>query len=126
MKLKTIKLTTLVSVGFVLLAAPVLAHDAKGLNGGRVVNAGNFHIELVAKGDKVEVYLIDHNNKPMPLSGYKGVAILSIDGKSQRIVLDGINGSQLVGKAEGALPAEPKGVVQITSPAGSTVQGKFN
>jgi hypothetical protein len=120
------KLTTLVSIGFVFLAAPALAHDAKPLHGGRLVQAGNFHIELVANADIVEVYLIDHHNQQMPLAGHKGVAILSIDGQSQRIVLEGADGSRLVGKATAALPAAPKGVVQITLPAGQTVQGKFN
>ena len=120
------KLTTLVSIGFVFLAAPAFAHDAKPLNGGRVIFAGNFHVELVAKGDVVEVYLIDHHNKPMSLAGHKGVAILSVDGKSQRIVLQTADGARLVGKAESPLPAEPKAVVQITPPEGKTVQAKFN
>lgn len=120
------KLATLVLIGFVFLATPALTHDAKPLNGGRIVQAGNFHIELVAKDDTVSVYLIDHNNKQVPLAGYKGVAILSIDGKSQRIVLEGGDGSRLAGKAAAALPAQPKGVVQITLPAGNTVQAKFN
>ena len=120
------KFATLVSIGFVLLATPVLAHDAKPLNGGRIVQAGNFHIELVAKDDTVSVYLIDHHNKPMSLAGYKGVAILSVDGKSQRIVLEGGDGSRLAGKAAAALPAQPKGVVQVAPPAGNTVQAKFN
>ena len=120
------RLVTLVSIGFVLLAVPASAHDAKPLNGGRIVQAGNFHIELVAKDDTISVYLIDHHNKPMSPAGYKGVAILSIDGKSQRIVLEGGDGSRLAGKAAAALPAQPKGVVQITLPAGNTVQAKFN
>jgi hypothetical protein len=120
------KLATLVSIGFVLLATPALAHDAKPLNGGRLVQVGNFHIELVAKDDTVSVYLIDHNNNQMPLAGYNGVAILSVDGKSQRIVLEAAGDARLAGKAAVALPAQPKGVVQITPPAGKTVQGKFN
>ena len=33
---------------------------------------------------------------------------------------------ELAGKAAAALPAQPKGVVQITPPAGKTVQAKFN
>lgn len=120
------RLATLVTLGTLLTAAPVLAHDAKGLNGGRVVDAGNYHVELVAKGDLVEVFLIDHNNKPVTLSGHKGVAILSVEGKSQRITLEAADGSRLTGKAGGALPAQPKGVVQITPPGGKTVQAKFN
>lgn len=120
------KFTTFFSIGFLMTVAPALAHDANGHNGGRVVDAGNYHVELVAKGEQVEVYLIDHNNKPMTLSGYKGVAILSAEGKSQRIVLEAPDGARLSGKASGPLPVQPKGVVQITPPNGKTVQAKFN
>ena len=120
------RIRTLVTIAALLAATPGLAHDAKGHNGGRVVDAGNYHVELVAKGDMIEVYLIDHNNKPISLAGYKGVAILSVDGKVQRIVLEAAEGSRLAGKVAGALPAQPKGVVQITPPAGKTVQAKFN
>ena len=118
------KLTTLVSICALLMAAPAFAHDAKGQHGGRVADAGSYHVELVAKGDKVEVYLIDHNNKQMPLAGYKGLAILSVDGKSQRIVLEAGEG-RLTGKASANLPNQPKGVVQITPPNGKTMSAKF-
>lgn len=124
--MKLTKLATIVSAVFLLTTTPSLAHDAKGHNGGRIADAGNYHVELVAKGEQVEVYLIDHNNKQMTLSGYKGVAILGAGGKSQRIVLESADGARLAGKAEAALPAQPKGVVQITPPNGKTVQAKFN
>jgi hypothetical protein len=58
--------------------------------------------------------------------GYKGLAILSIEGKSQRITLEAADGTKLTGKVTGNLPKQPKGVVQITPPAGKTVQAKFN
>jgi hypothetical protein len=120
MRLKTVAL-----LAALVMAAPAWAHDAKSLHGGRIVFAGNFHVEMVAKGDTIDVYLIDHHNKQMALAGYKGLAILSVDGKSQRIVLETGDGGRLTGKAAGALPAQPKGVVQITPPGGTTVSAKF-
>ena len=120
------RLMTIIATGFVLMASSALAHDAKGRHGGRVADAGNYHVELVANGDAVEVYLTDHDNKPLPPAGYKGVAILSASGKSVRIVLAPADAAKLTGKAETALPAQLKGVVQITPPNGKTVQAKFN
>ena len=35
------------------------AHDRKGPNGGRILDAGSFHVELVGKGSYVEVYITD-------------------------------------------------------------------
>jgi hypothetical protein len=120
------KLSTLLTAGLLLLAtSPALSHDAKPLHGGRIIIVGNYHVELVAKDDAVEVYLLDHNNKQMSVAGHKGVAILSADGKSQRILLE-VSGEMLTGKASGTLPAQPKGVVQISQPDGKTVQAKFN
>ncbi len=107
------------------ITAPALGHDAKSLHGGRIVFAGNFHVEMVAKGETIEIYLINHNNKQMPLDGYKGLAILSVDGKSQRIALEGADGTKLLGKVAGNLPDQPKGVVQITPPGGKTISAKF-
>jgi L-asparaginase II len=116
---------TLALLAVLAAATPASAHDAKSLHGGRIVFAGNFHVEMVAKGDTIDVYLVDHNNKQMALAGYKGVAILAIDGQSQRIALETADGTKLTGKAAGALPAQPKGVVQITPPKGNTVSAKF-
>ena len=118
------KFATLVLTWALLVTVPALAHDAKGHHGGRVADAGGYHVEMVTNGDEIEIFLIDHNNKQMTIAGYKGVAILSVDGKSQRITLEAGDG-RLTGKAAAALPAQPKGVVQITPPGGRTVSAKF-
>ena len=102
------------------------AHDAKGPHGGRTTDAGEYHIELVTKADVVDVYLADHNDKDVSSAGYKGLAILVIDGKSQRIVLAPAGESRLTGKAASGIQGSPKGVVQITLPSGKTVQARFN
>jgi hypothetical protein len=120
------KLKTLLATALLVVALPALAHAPKPLHGGRIVPAGDFHVEMVARDATVEVYLIDHNDKPVTLSGYKGLAILAAGGKSQRIVLEPAGGDLLSGKAEAALPKQPKGVVQITPPNGKVVSAKFN
>lgn len=98
----------------------------KGPNGGLMVEAGDYHMELFTRDGVVEVNLMDHDNKPKPTKGYKGLVILSVQGKSQRIVLEPAEPSRLTGRAAGALPADSKGVVQITPPNGRTVQARFN
>jgi len=102
------------------------ASDAISQHGGRVVGEGDYHIELVTKADSVDVYLADHDNKAIRSAGFKGLAILIIGGKSQRIVLAPAGESRLSGKATGELPSAPKGVVQITLPNGKTIQARFN
>lgn len=101
------------------------AHDEKGTNGGWVAHAGSYHVELVSKSDKLELFVSDENQKSIPATGFKAIAILVVDGKSQRIVLEPA-GKLLSGKATVALPAQPKGVVQLTGPDGKTAQAKFD
>jgi len=121
------KLKILFAVTAVLLALPALGHDlAKGPSGGRDVLAGDYHVELVARSNVIEVFLTDTGDKPVPPAGFKGVAILLVGGKSARIALEPTGDTRLSGTAASNLPAEPKGVVQITAPNGKTAQAKFN
>jgi hypothetical protein len=116
------------AVAAALLVAPalVLAHAPKvGANGGAQADAGSFHVELVPSGTTLQVYLRDHSDKEVASAGYKGTAIFVIDGKPQRIPLTPAGANKLTGTSPIALPKEPKGAVQITTPTGSTVQAKF-
>jgi len=120
------KTKLLIAAAVLALAGTALAHDAKPQHGGRVVEASERHVEMVAKDGAVDIYLRSHDDKPMKVAGYKGVAILSVDGKSQRIVLEPVGDAQLSGKAASALPARPKGVVQLTPPGGKAISAKFD
>ncbi len=107
-------------------ATAAAAHEVqKGPNGGRVADAADYHVELVTKDRAVQVYLTDQSDKPVAAAGHKGLAILAIAGKSQRIVL-APEGNRLAGEAAAAVQGQPKGVVQITTPQGRTVQARFN
>jgi hypothetical protein len=111
---------------FVVPAMAQHGHKVAPRYGGQAFEIGEFHAELVTKADTVELHIADHDNKAQRSVGHKGVAILMIDGKSQRIVLEPAGDSRLSGKASGALPKTVKGVVQITKPDGKTVQARLN
>lgn len=118
-------------IGLIFAAALVWpgvgsAHDSAGRNGGRVTDAGRYHIELVVKAGNVDVFISDANDRPVPAQGFKGTAIFVVEGKSQRIVLEPADGTRLSGTAAVALPVQPKGVVQIADPDGKTAQGRYN
>ena len=103
------------------------AHAPKvGANGGPQADAGSFHVEVVAKGTSLRVFLRDHSDKAVLTEGYKGTAIFVVDGKPQRIPLAPSGENALTGTAPVTVPGEPKGAVQITTPTGSTVQAKFD
>jgi hypothetical protein len=118
-------IVTLASILFTVLSAT--AHEVeKGSNGGRIVEAGAHHLELVVKENAVNVFVTDAGEKPVSIIGFKGVAVFTISGKAQRIPLEPKEGTRLSGTSPVALPAEPVGVVQITAPDGKTAQGRFH
>ena len=119
---------TIVALASVLISAiPTAAHEVeKGPNGGRVVEAGSNHIELVVNANGIDVFVTDASDKPVSIDGFKGVAIFTISGKAQRIVLEPKDGARLSGTAPVTLPAQPAGVVQLTAPDGKTTQARFH
>jgi hypothetical protein len=121
------QLKTIVTVAALLLPSSlVLAHAPKiGANGGAQTDAGSYHVEIVSKGTTLQVFLRDHGDKDVKSDGFKGTAIFVIDGKPQRIPLTPAGENRLSGTSSVNLPSNPKGAVQITTPAGSTVQAKF-
>jgi hypothetical protein len=121
------KFTIAALASILLTALPAVAHEVeKGPNGGRVVEAGAHHVELVVKENTVNVFVTEASEKPVSINGFKGVAIFTISGKAQRITLEPKEGTRLSGTSPVALPAEPGGVVQITAPDGKTAQGRFH
>jgi hypothetical protein len=113
-----------IALAALLAATPALAHESKGAHGGRQVDAGKMHVELVTKGPAVEVYVYEGEGKAADVAGYKGLAILVVGGKPARIPLTPA-GDHLTGTAASDLAANAKGAVQITTPAGATATGKF-
>lgn len=108
-----------------MIAGLAQAHEATGPNGGRLVDAGNMHVELVPKGRAVDVFVTDSNDKPLAVEGYKGTAVLVVGGKPQRIPLAPADANRLTGTASTDVPATAKGAVQLQLPGGGSVQGRF-
>ena len=109
-----------------LVALPGYAHEVKSLHGGRLVEAGPYHVELVAKDTAIEVFLIGENDKPVDPKGFKAVAIFKLAGRAERIALTPSEKNNLSGTAATALPTNPKGAVQVTAPDGKTATARFD
>jgi hypothetical protein len=118
----------LASLGAILLApATTHAHEPrKGPNGGDLVDAGSYHVEVVGKGTVLEVYVSDSGDRPLPASDFKALAIMVLDGKSQRIPLEPVaDGSKLSGTAPVAI-TRMRGAIQLTDKLGKTATGRVN
>ena len=110
-----------------LTVTPSLAHEPRpGPNGGLMVDAGNYHAELVVDGSEtVALYLYDAADKPVESAGVKANAILIVSGKPARFALEPAGGQKMLGKAPGPVEPGVKGAVQITLTDGTALQAKF-
>jgi hypothetical protein len=108
--------------------AGVEAHEQRtGPRGGALVDAGTYHVELVTRDKAVEIFVSDAQDKPLPATGFKALAILAVAGKSVRVTLEpSPDGAKLVGSAADPLPSRVKGAVQLTGADGKTSTGRIN
>ncbi|HWM83928.1 MAG TPA: hypothetical protein VNQ56_17860 [Pseudolabrys sp.] len=113
------------SAAAMIVASAADAHNPRARHGGRIAHAGSYHVELVTEGKTVNAFLVGHDDRAMSADGYKGTAILLVDGKRQRIPL-APRDNRLTGDADTNLPEGVTGVVQITNPTGATSSAKFN
>jgi hypothetical protein len=109
-----------------LATLPAHAHEAKSLHGGRLADAGPYHVELVAREKAIEIFIIGENGKPVDPEGFRAVAIFTLGGKAERVTLTPSEKDKLSGTATEALPANPRGAVQLTAPDGKTATAKFD
>lgn len=111
----------------IVLATSTFAHGpGKGPNGGDIAEIGAYHIEITAKGAMLDVFVSDDMDRPVSTTGFKALAILVIDGKTQRVALEPTgDGKKLSGTAPAAV-AVVKGVLQLTVPDGTTATGRVN
>jgi hypothetical protein len=116
----------LVLLAVLAVAVTAHAHDPdRGKNGGRQVDAGRYHVELVAKDRSVAVYISDEQEVPIDASGFKATGIFVVGGKPLRIEIKHETANKLSGPSTVVLPADLKGAVQIMLPGGGTVQARF-
>ena len=68
--------------------APGESHAHKSPHGGTVRTAGKYHLELVQQARELHVYLLDANEKTLPLARTTGTAmLLSTTGKTTAVKL---------------------------------------
>jgi hypothetical protein len=112
-----------------LIAAPlaVSAHEvAKGPNGGPVVDSAGHHVEMVAKGTELVLFLTEENDKPLASAGTKNArAIVQDGGKTVTVPLQPAEPNKLVGTLAQALGPGARVVVSATMADGHAVQARF-
>ena len=113
-------------LGAGMIAGSALAHAPEtGKNGGQQVDAGNYHVEAVVKGNTLDIFITDHGEKPVSTKGFKATAVLVVKGKAQQITLAPRGENVLTGTSPVELAAPIRGAIRITNDENQTMQAKF-
>lgn len=105
-------------------AAGPHGHTLEPRHGGMVVEAKDIDYELVARPDRIELYLRDHG-KPVDVSQASARLTLLSGGKKQEVELKPSGGKL---QAEGSFEVEPgaKAVVVVTRPGKGSATARFS
>ncbi|NBJ13122.1 hypothetical protein [Microvirga arsenatis] len=112
-----------------IAAAPLgaTAHEvAKGPNGGPVVDSAGHHVELVAMGSELVLFLTEADDKPLASAGTKNArAIVQDGGKTSTVPLQPAEPNRLVGTLAQPLGSGARVAVSATMADGHAVQARF-
>lgn len=111
-----------------LMAAPALAHSdhEHGPNGGVLVEADPYHLELkVGKDGSLVLWVMDHDNKLLPVAGTSVSATVLVHKKPVQVALTAAADGTFTGKADSKLEHDTIVVIAYKSADGKTVQGRF-
>ncbi len=100
------------------------AHEA-GPHGGQIGEADPFHVEMVAKQSKIDIYLYDENMKALRLDQFEVSATIQAGKQRDKFDFVAAGGNQM--KGESALLAEPGAkIIMLLKPKGKPqVQVRF-
>ncbi|MFM2042244.1 MAG: hypothetical protein RLY86_820 [Pseudomonadota bacterium] len=102
------------------------AHQAEALHGGQMVDAPPYHLELVAKGRDITLYVLDSAMKPVDTTGAQARATILAGGKPELVPLAPAGTNILRGAAGVDLGQDAKVVTSLTLPGQKPVQARFN
>ncbi|MBF9197379.1 hypothetical protein [Microvirga terrestris] len=99
---------------------------AKGPNGGPIADSSGHHVEMVAKGSELVLFLTEADDKPLASVNTKNArAVVQDGGQTATISLQPVEPNKLVGKLAQPLGAGARVVFSATMADGHTVQARF-
>ena len=119
---------------FAMIASPTsaFAHaSGMGPHHGPITSAGPYHLELVIKDGEATLYVTDHADKPIDMTGAKAETTVLAGKTAIKLTLAPTGGSAdaNVLKAKADLPASLDGAqaaATLILPSGATFQARFD
>lgn len=124
------KLKALLFAAVTFFSIPAFAadkhDDAHAKHGGVAVEAGTYHVELVAKDKSLTFYVSGHDDKPIDVKGGKATANVFSGKDKANIVLTPASGNMMKGETPFTTGADAKIVVSFTLPGKKPEQARFS
>lgn len=110
-----------------VLSGAAAAHaPGPGPNGGQMQHLGNnTHVEVVAKGNSILLYVFTPEDEPLATEGATATATVLAGGKTTRVPLQPKGGNLMQGSGDFEAAPGMRVVVSITMPGGRPTQGRF-
>lgn len=113
-----------------LLSTPSFAaekhDDAHAKHGGVAVEAGTYHVELVAKDKSLTFYVNGHDDKPVDVKGAKATANVFSGKDKGTVALTAATGNSMKGETPFTIASDAKIVVSFTLAGKKTEQARFS
>jgi len=100
-------------------------HAKRGPNGGEVVDAGPYHVELVVKGQELAVYVQDDKQGKVAVKEAKATATVMSSGGKTTITLAPAGDNLLKGTGKFEQKDDMRVLVSLTLPGKSAQQARF-
>ena len=107
------------------LADEEVAHDHEPRHKGILVHSGHHHLELVAEGGSLQLYVTHEDGEPEDVSAAKASATVLADGKTETVALAPGGGNKLEGAGSFTAGKGTTVVVTLTIPGHETEQARF-
>ena len=124
------KLNTLLFAATTFFSIPAFAadkhNDAHAKHGGVAVEAGIYHVELVAKEKLLTFYVYDHDDKPTDVKGAKATAHVFSGKDKAAATLVASTGNMMKGETPFTIGSDAKIVVSFTFPGKKPEQARFS
>jgi hypothetical protein len=108
-----------------VLAQGARAHTARGPNGGQQIDMAGGHAELVAEGNELRLFLTDTADRPRPVDGASGQAVVLAGGRQTTVALAPAGPAMLRGQGDFTAASGMRVVVTLTLPGQRPAQGRF-
>jgi hypothetical protein len=121
--LKTLALA--VTIATATATAALAAGDHKGKHGGKVVESGHHHLELVAADGSLTLYVRDEADKPEDVAKAEASATVLAGGKTEAVALRPADGGVFSGKGGFKAGKGTTVVITLKMPKHKPEQARF-